>query len=449
MKFRLEGSLRSNKIKKNVLAMIAIKGISLLISLLYVPLLLHSLDSENYAIWLTLTSIVSWVVMFDIGLGNGLRNKLSIALANNDYKLGKSYVSTTYACILISVLIFIAVFIFVSDTFLSWNDILNAYNINSLELNRLVKVVFIAFGGQFVLSLLNSILFALQLPALSSCISMLGQLLSFFSVFVLVKVCDISSLLILGSVISLVPVIILLIASCFLFSNKKYKYISPSFHFIELSRIKEIMSLGVKFFILQIVTIVLYQTNNLIITHVVNSKSVVEYNIAYKYMNVLIMVYTIIVTPLWSATTEAYTKGDFQWISNVVHRLQKISFIMIIGGGFMVLFSGWIYSLWLGETSGTKINYSTTVLLYCYAVARILYSNYGYILNGIGKLNLQMVVTIVLAILYVPIVYYLGKIYGLNGILCVFVIVSVVNFVWSKIQYKKLITNTAFGIWNR
>lgn len=429
--------------------MIVIKGISLLISLMYVPLLLHSLDSENYAIWLTLTSIVSWIVMFDIGLGNGLRNKLSIALANNDYKLGKSYVSTAYACILAFVLSFIIIFLIISDNFLSWDDILNAYSIDSFELNRLVKVVFIAFGGQFVLSLLNSILYAVQLPALSSCISMLGQLLSFFSVFVLVKVYNISSLLILGSVISLVPIIILVIASYLLFSNKKYKRISPSFNFIKLSRIREIMSLGVKFFVLQVITIILYQTNNLIITHVVNSSSVIEYNIAYKYLNVLIMVYTIIVTPLWSATTEAYTIGDFQWISNVVHKLRKVSLIMIAGGGVMVLFSNLIYDLWLGDSSGVKINFSTTILLYCYAIARILYSNYGYILNGIGKLNLQIIVTLVLAILYVPISYYLGRIYGLNGILCVFVLVSIINFVWSKIQYKKLITNTALGIWNK
>lgn len=83
--FKIKGAQRSVKVKKNIIAMIGIKGISLGISLLYVPLLLHSMNSINYGIWLTLTSIVSWVAMCDIGLGNGLR--FSYEVFNNLYDL--------------------------------------------------------------------------------------------------------------------------------------------------------------------------------------------------------------------------------------------------------------------------------------------------------------------------------------------------------------------------
>ena len=445
--FKIKGAQRSVKVKKNIIAMIGIKGISLGISLLYVPLLLHSMNSINYGIWLTLTSIVSWVAMCDIGLGNGLRNKLSETIAAADYLLGKVYISTAYVSILSIMCVLFSIFFVVSKMFLSWNSILNAPEIEPSELNLLVNVVFFTFALNFVLSLINSVLFALQMPAVSSILTTLGQFFSFVIVLVLVKCFDIYSLLILGSVISIVPVVVLIISSIILFTGK-YKYLSPSFRYIDLTKIKDILALGMKFFVLQIITIVLYQTNNLIIMHIVSNEAVVEYNIAFKYMNVLLMIYTIIVTPLWSATTEAYVKGDLQWIINVVKKMDKIAFLFILIGLIMLLTSDFVYRIWL-DLPKSNVSIATTSLIYFYVVGNILYANYGYILNGIGKLNLQILVTAILAFLYIPFSYFLGHKYGLSGILSAFATVAIMNFVWSKIQFTKIISGKAYGIWNK
>ena len=445
--FKIKGAQRSVKVKKNIIAMIGIKGISLGISLLYVPLLLHSMNSINYGIWLTLTSIVSWVAMCDIGLGNGLRNKLSETIAAADYLLGKVYISTAYVSILSIMCVLFSIFFVVSKMFLSWNSILNAPEIEPSELNLLVNVVFFTFALNFVLSLINSVLFALQMPAVSSILTTLGQFFSFVIVLVLVKCFDIYSLLILGSVISIVPVVVLIISSIILFTGK-YKYLSPSFRYIDLTKIKDILALGMKFFVLQIITIVLYQTNNLIIMHIVSNEAVVEYNIAFKYMNVLLMIYTIIVTPLWSATTEAYVKGDLQWIMYVVKKMDKIAFLFILIGLIMLLTSDFVYRIWL-DLPKSNVSIATTSLIYFYVVGNILYANYGYILNGIGKLNLQILVTAILAFLYIPFSYFLGHKYGLSGILSAFATVAIMNFVWSKIQFTKIISGKAYGIWNK
>lgn len=340
-----------------------------------------------------------------------------------------------------------SIFFVVSKMFLSWNSILNAPEIEPSELNLLVNVVFFTFALNFVLSLINSVLFALQMPAVSSILTTLGQFFSFVIVLVLVKCFDIYSLLILGSVISIVPVVVLIISSIILFTGK-YKYLSPSFRYIDLTKIKDILALGMKFFVLQIITIVLYQTNNLIIMHIVSNEAVVEYNIAFKYMNVLLMIYTIIVTPLWSATTEAYVKGDLQWIMNVVKKMDKIAFLFILIGLIMLLTSDFVYRIWL-DLPKSNVSIATTSLIYFYVVGNILYANYGYILNGIGKLNLQILVTAILAFLYIPFSYFLGHKYGLSGILSAFATVAIMNFVWSKIQFTKIISGKAYGIWNK
>ena len=445
-KYKLSNNNRTGRAKKNIIAMGLIRGISILISFLYVPLLLHSMNAANYGIWLTLTSVVSWLAVFDIGLGNGLRNKLGIALAENNIEKGRQYVSTAYVCVL-SFLTLIFIIFLVAYPFVSWNTVLNASEVDAHELSLLVLIVFSAFCAQFVLGLLNSVLFALQLPAFSSFIQMMGQFFSFLIVLFMVKVGNINSLLILGGVVSFIPPIVMLISSIFLFRTR-LKYISPSFKCYNSFLVKDILSLGIKFFILQIITIILFQTNNFIITHIINSTTVVEYNVVYKYMNILTMLFTIVAMPMWSATTEAYTKGEYCWIRSINKKLHKIILLLSSCGLLMLLLSPIVYKIWLGE-SDIQIRYSTTVLLYLYSVFTMLYGSYGYILNGIGKLKAQMLITTLIAILYIPISVSLGRMFGLNGILMMFLVSSIANFLWARIQFNKLMSQTATGLWNQ
>ena len=423
--------------------MFFIKGISMLISFLYVPLLYNTLSVDSYGVWLSLTSLVSWISMFDVGLGHGLRNKLARALATDDVLLARKYVATAYGCITAIVAAIILLFACV-ESFVPWANVLNAGDVDVSELNVLVVVVFVAFCANFLLNIINSILYALQQPAISSLISMMSQLLSYIVVLILVKFYAVSSLLLLGTIISVIPVVVVLISTIVIF-RRKYRDIAPSTKYFDASLIRNILSLGGQFFIIQIVTLVLYQTNNLIITHTVGNEAVVEYNIAYKYMHILILVFNIIATPLWSATTDAYARGDFDWIKSTNKKLRKIVVLMALGGLVMLCGSPIAYKVWLGEESSVRV--ITTALLYLYSLAMMMYGSYGYILNGIGKLRVQLIATLALAILYVPISVCAGKIAGLTGILLVFFLTTLANYIWSKIQFKKLMNHTAVGVW--
>ena len=123
------GHARSIKAKKNILASIVLKVVNVGLNFIYIPLLLDYLGQDDYGVWLTISSTVTWFGFFDIGLGNGLRNKLAIALANNDYTLAKKYISTTYAVLSIIALVVIIIFSFISR-YLNWNSIFNTHSIN-------------------------------------------------------------------------------------------------------------------------------------------------------------------------------------------------------------------------------------------------------------------------------------------------------------------------------
>lgn len=437
---------RTKKIKKNIISMFLIRGISIGITYFYVPLLLDALDKVEYGIWLTLTSIVAWINMFDVGLGNGLRNKLSSALAKSDRVLGQQLVSTGYVAIFIMAFGLMGLFSIVYP-YVSWTEVLNAPPDSADVINPLVFVVVLAFCMQFALNMITSVLYALQMPAFSSFTLMIGQLISFIAVAIEYKMFGITSLLILGSSVAVIPLLGMTGVTLYVFLYR-YPYLHPKIKLFDIRHVKSIFNLGVQFFLLQIITIILYQANNLIITHTVGNTDVVVYNVAYKLMHSIVLVFSIIVTPMWSAATEAYTLGDFNWLKVINKKLMKIVGLLSVGGLAILCLSPWIYDLWLGKGE-LNIPVSTTALLLAQSVFFILYSSHGYMLNGMGKLRIQMILTSIMAVLYVPLAVYAGKNFGLNGIIAVFALNSLLNYIWSGWQFHLVVNQKAVGIWNK
>lgn len=437
---------RSKKMYKNTVAMIGIRGVSMILTLISAPIMLHHVDRADYGVLLTLTSIVGWVGYMDVGLGNGLRNKLPEFLAKGDFHSAKKIVSSCYVTLAIYVALIIVIFLMVSP-FVDWLGVLNSPTSDAGEIRGLTNVVFIAFCIQFLFGLINSILFAYQMPAFQSLFTFVGQFIALIALVIQVYVFDVTSVLQIGAVNSMIPPLVLFLGSIGLFRTK-LEEIAPSFKLFEFKSVGSILSLGLKFFVLQMITIVLFQANSIIIARVVSPEAVVEYNLAFKYVSLLTMIFTIVITPVWSATTDAYVRKDFAWINKTISLSRKACIASIFIGVLMVLASKFVYGIWLGK--GTiDINYSTTSLILLYISFEMLYKVYGTIINGTGKVFAQMILTGVIAIIYIPLAILLGKLFGLSGVLIANAIVFALNYLWSKVQCNKLISQTATGIWNK
>ena len=437
---------RSKKMYKNTVAMIGIRGVSMILTLISAPIMLHHVDRADYGVLLTLTSIVGWVGYMDVGLGNGLRNKLPEFLAKGDFHSAKKIVSSCYVTLAIYVALIIVIFLMVSP-FVDWLGVLKSPTSDAGEIRGLTNVVFIAFCIQFLFGLINSILFAYQMPAFQSLFTFVGQFIALIALVIQVYVFDVTSVLQIGAVNSMIPPLVLFLGSIGLFRTK-LEEIAPSFKLFEFKSVGSILSLGLKFFVLQMITIVLFQANSIIIARVVSPEAVVEYNLAFKYVSLLTMIFTIVITPVWSATTDAYVRKDFAWINKTISLSRKVCIASIFIGVLMVLASKFVYGIWLGK--GTiDINYSTTSLILLYISFEMLYKVYGTIINGTGKVFAQMILTGVIAIIYIPLAILLGKLFGLSGVLIANAIVFALNYLWSKVQCNKLISQTATGIWNK
>ncbi len=411
-----------------------------------VPVTLNYLGKEDYGIWLTLASILSWLINLDFGIGNGLRNKLAEALALNDFKLARIYISTAYTIFGIGIFCAIIIYFFVHG-FLNWAFILNAPNEYFNLLNTLAFYVIILFMLQFFLKLLTSVINADQRPALNGALSLIVNSLTLLAVFILSKVAH-QSLMLFGIVSSLVPVFIFVVASLFLF-NGHYKSISPSFKFVNFKYSSNLVKLGIQFFIIQISSLIIFTTDNIIITQLFGPKPVVIYNIAYKYFYLVPMVFNVVLAPFWSAFTEAYIKNEFDWIKNSVNKLKYIWALLSVITIGMILLSNFIYKIWVGKEIQVPIILSIFTGLF---VIIANWNNiYAYFLNGIGKVKIQLYYSVFVAIINIPLSVLLAKNFGMGitGVIVATDICLIIASVWAPIQYKKLITGTAKGLWNR
>lgn len=432
--FLSNGSERTVKVKKNVLLMLLYKGGNILIGLLLVPMTINYVDSENYGIWLTLSSMVSWMNFFDIGLNNGLRNKLTEALAIKDYTIGKKYVSTTYAMLSL-IFLPLMILLFIATPLIHWTSLLNLplrYE-DSLALALVILVVYFCLNTIF--STINVVMMADQQPADASLRTFIQQAAALLVIFVLTKTTT-GSLINLCLALCICPLVIIVIFNFTLFRGKYYK-VAPSINSVDFKVAPDLLKLGVQFFIIQIAAVIQYQMTNFLIMRYFGANSVTEYNIAYKYFSVITMIWGILTTPIWSAVTDAYTKQDYRWINKTIRKFFKLFILFSLGGIIMLLASPIVYHLWIGNKVTIAFLLSAAVLLYNIVV---MFSNiFVLVLNGIGELKVQTYTCLVSPLLYLGIFFFCAKVlnFGVYSVIIAAILANFNGLILAPIQCRK------------
>lgn len=435
--FFTKGHQRSLEAKKNIVSSIVIKGISIAIGLISVPLTIHYINPSQYGIWLTLSSMIAWISFFDIGFTHGLRNKFAEAKAKGKIDEARIYVSTAYYYISVIFFILWLLLLFINQ-FISWHTLLNLPENAEKEVSRLAMIIFTYFCSQFIFRVINTILIADQQPAKASLLEMLGQFVSLVIIFTLTKFTD-GSLLYLGLAAGIAPTLVLLIANILLF-NTKLKAYKPSLNFVKKEYAKDIMKIGLKFFVLQIAVMVQFESSLFLIANNFTDKTLItSYSIAYRYFFTMQMGFLILLSPFWSGVTYAYNTGDNEWIKNAVKKYLRIFVGVIFGGLIMLIFSEKIYELWLGKNL-VHIDFSISLLCFIYFTTAIFASIFIFVLNGIGAIHIQFVSAIFSSIGFVILALVLiNKFHmGVQSVLISAISSNIFGYIIAPVQYYQI-----------
>lgn len=130
-------------------------------------------------------------------------------------------------------------------------------------------------------------------------------------------------------------------------------------------------------------------------------------------------------TPLWAAVTDAIAKEDYEWIENVQKRYLKLLFLFTIVGVVMVVVSPIVYNMWIGNK--VQIPLVLTGFVYIYIWVMMFGNVYVSILNGAGRLNLQMYSCLVSPLVFIGVFFMCSRMMDL-GVISVLLASIVSNF---------------------
>lgn len=435
---------RNKMLFLNILFSGFLKIVGLLTSLVIVPITINYLNNEVYGIWMTITSILYWITTFDIGLGNGMRNYLAEALATNDTKLGKKYISTTML-LLSLIAISMAIVLLYPLITINFNSF---FNTNAIAGNELRMAVVIAVGFtlmNFVLKNIGMIFVAMQKYAINDLLSISGNVIALILIYILTKVTT-GNLVLVVLAYTMTSCVAFLLAAIPLFW--KHPELKPSLRFFDKSLGKKIVGKGFGFFVIQISScLVIFGAANFFITQSCGPAAVTTYNIAYKFFNLLVIAYTIILAPMWNAYTDAYVKGDMQWIKATFNKALKFWVLSICGGLGMLLICNLFYKLWIGNMVNVPLSVSASTLIY---VCFFNLNNCAtYLINGLNKIFVQIIISLAVTTLYIITVLAFGRKLGVEGIVLSMAASYAVMSVVHLYQCRKLINGKADGIWNK
>lgn len=421
------------------------KGGSVFIAFFLVSLSIKYLGTDQYGIWLTLFSFSAFFNFFDFGLGHGLRNHLTKAIAVKDFKLAREYVSTAYISIFFIALLLAAVFLLLFN-FIDWQLIFKIPNEDLASFLIIIKVVFLGFFINLALKLIDIVSLSSLKPSISGLLNFLYNAVTYIIIYLLLDSNN-KSLVIYGSVIISVQILIFIIASIFLF-QVKFKQLKPSFFLFKPKLAKNIFGLGSKFLLLQIAGLILYTSDNMIITQLFTASDVTIYNIAYKYFGAFTMVSTLFLGPLWSAITDAEELEDFQWIKNVINKSIKL----VLGLSILVVIcffaSEIVYKLWVG--SDIVVPRLLSFFMAIYVITSMFLQIFSMYLNGVGKIKIQLKVGLFVAFINIPLSILFAKYFGLGiaGIILATTVCNIISLLFLPLQYNRILNKKAYGIWN-
>jgi len=367
-----------------------------------VPILLNYLDKEYYGLWVTTFSIVNIVFYVDIGIGNGLKTKLTEAISSKNFKLAREYISTSYifiSAIAVTLLILGTVTVFLIDL----KSLLNT-SISETELKQVFFATLLMIITSFVLSLYKTFYYAVQNSRKVELALLIYQALILISVIIVFSYFR-RSLLYVALIYGVSNIIVSTIFTISFF--KKKSYLIPSTKFFRKDRLDNLIGLSLEFFFIQLCMIIIFASDNLIISKLLGPTEVANYDIVYKLFQVAIIISIIAQDPFWPLYTDAYQKKDFKWIKRTLIRLNKLFIPFVLLVILLVVIAKPIIYLWIQKD--LMIDTKLFVFMGIFAIIRVYGIIYMYFLNGIGKIRLQLALFIIGAIINIPISIYFVK----------------------------------------
>lgn len=403
---------------KNVIGAFLVKGGALFVTLFTLPAYIKYFNNDEVlGLWYTILSLLNWILNFDLGIGNGLRNYLSTSLSLDNREDTKHYISSAYFSIGVIVFVLSITFPFA----ICKANLNSMFNIDSAmvsprSLYIAVVIVFIGVMIQFWLKLINAVLYALQKSSINNLLVLCTNVIILLAVLLFPSKTNNVNIIVMSIVNAIAVALPLLISSLVVFGGK-LRYALPRLRLVSKKHVKQVLSLGGAFFFVQIAYMVIMSTNEFLIAKTSSNAYNVDYEAYYKLFSLGSTVFALALTPIWSVITKAKVEKQINWIRNTYKRFMLLAVIFCVGEILIVPIMSSLMHIWLGKSCISNINYMSGLQFAILGCVMIINGVLSSVVNGIGKLKVQVICFGFGAVIKIPLAYALVNIMGSwNGV---------------------------------
>jgi len=368
--------------------------IGVLVTFSIVPMAIDYLGVEQYGLWVAVSSLIAMLSFANGGVANGLVNLVSQATGAHSTKALQPIVSTGYFIVLI-IALFGAILFSSIYRFVPWEWVFGiADSRNMSQLSLLVLIVGLAFFLGMPFSVVGNIQRGFQKGDIEAFWTANGRILSLLFVYIAIQM----ELGVLGFAVAFVsgPILAAATNSINYFFIQKRELI-PKFRFVSKAEAKSVLGISGLFFVLQITSAILMQSDNIIIANMLGPSFVTQYSISMQLFMLAPMLMSLFLAPLWPAYSEAFASRDNVWIKNVFIKSMKVTLLIGLPTSIiLVLFGEDLIRLWIGK----EIVVSIMLLIGCgvWMLMVLMGNTLSVLLNGLKIIKIQIVISIMAAV---------------------------------------------------
>jgi O-antigen/teichoic acid export membrane protein len=361
-----------------------------IVSFIMVPLLIQYLSRDNYGLWVTLISLVSWILSSDFGIGYGFRNRVTEYLADHDKVKLNGYFKNTFQYYLIITFFIIAFFIYVLNT----NPILSKYKLLSL-------IIYLPYIVYFPFSISNQILQGLRYVHLTALINLFRAVLWALFVICVITFNKDRNLLNIAIGYSVVNSIVNAVAVYLAFTKSQISI--PKFKsLLTPPVIDKTLVTGLKFFVLQISSLLLFSMGNYYVYSNLTPNDTAHYDTINKIYTLYMTFFNMIISVFWSEIVFQKATGNFEKLRVTYKKLLAISLVVSFGSFLIVFVAPFLVSFW----TNNKIVVSTKDCLpfsFLVSVQSVAYAG-AVFLNAFEKVMPQVILAVISTALVYPLI---------------------------------------------
>lgn len=413
-----------------------VSGLSLFVS---IPLLIRYLGHSDYGLWVLVFALFQWVLLMDFGLASVLKTKIPILIYENKQNLLKSYLKSTY-----KITAYIALFLFAFFLILIYFIDLKTVLKIPMHSNEFVKKLFVInmflFCLNFFFNVHKSLFVAFLKGKYAEQSIAVNQLLFLFSLGCLLifepNIVSEDKLLYITLINGLVCFLVNAFYTLFFFYQEKLNLkttVKTSQEFL-----KEMIVLGTKYMLIQVGLLVVFSSDNYILSSIFGPKDIVPYEVVNKYFQFPIMILFATLSPLWSMFAKNYIQNKKAILLKSFKRFNLLFIFMI---GFIIIISmicPFVISIWIND----KVTVPQGLILYTAIVTifRIFVTFYTFFLNGIGKLNKYIILLLLSVVVKIPLSYYFIKLgLGINSVIISTLLILLIWIIYIPLECYNIV----------